>query len=962
MSVSNPIRITLDIPEFKDISFQVLSTEVDMRISAPFNVKVTVAQKVTPSTVVFFDDLRDGISKNLKATLNIDYQNNDTVFTVSGAISGVSTTNAAGGILDLAVIEIKPEWDQYYNDKVTGVYYYGQADKIVKTLYDTINATEYSKFTQTKHNFVTSDETLYPEHPIYTRYEESTLAFYDRILAEHGLWYLWIPVKANNPDSSDNTTKDNLELAVFDNWESFDKYVSKMDDLDQDLYDQSLTLAQTTAGLESVFEQSISTPQYSGHPTDVEAEHKSLYSFSLKHQEHVKQQAEAKTNNKPAPEEQDDLWASAVSKESAVVPKTVEFVHYNPEAPEVLIRSKYNSSYKKAFGLQQFKTSFNTLNQDQLDAHLKVKVKNIEYKQATSVVGHYGGKILLPGTKLTLKTERKFGFKADSYRVSQVHLLYRSELLTPAMNTLGNIAQSVSSDQIDKFHLAKNYVEDHAFIAVDAEAEYGTDIPKLEKINQISGVYPYRDMNNKYDTIEPNLAGSVKVKFPYDFETTFNDNPDNRYYCPKLSDYNSKNANHSAPYYSMTELLVAYIGGNINKPIIKGALSHRDTSSLDTSNHFERNYKHFDQGSSIAFTSDVGSDMGNSMLLKAEHSDFNEVSHISVNNVASTKVEGDNHLDQIVTTSANKTKVVKGESEESYGIDPTGNTDIPNQYKLVKPAREINELIDPIQGTLSNIVEQSAPAPLFNKPMPEQQDVDEENQRQEEEYLKKGVPSVKIQMDSPPLTATGYANGFNITATGTIQATATVTLKDTLVQESTMTINKKVSLQQEAKAKLGQAFMGLSIMGGAIGKNITDPELTVGCRMGEFELTVSNIVYVQTGTIRTFKADASLSNNSFNTSIDDASILGNASFNFNITGIQGSPPKIQTASPVVVPANSWYEMALVEAIRIFEPMPLKISRNINDINLTDEDKSAILQSLVATMLAVGFSVKFILGV
>ena len=151
-------------------------------------------------------------------------------------------------------------------------------------------------------------------------------------------------------------------------------------------------------------------------------------------------------------------------------------------------------------------------------------------------------------------------------------------------------------------------------------------------------------------------------------------------------------------------------------------------------------------------------------------------------------------------------------------------------------------------------------------------------------------------------------------------------------------------------------------MGGAIGKNITDPELTVGCRMGEFELTVSNIVYVQTGTIRTFKADASLSNNSFNTSIDDASILGNASFNFNITGIQGSPPKIQTASPVVVPANSWYEMALVEAIRIFEPMPLKISRNINDINLTDEDKSAILQSLVATMLAVGFSVKFILGV
>jgi hypothetical protein len=30
------------------------------------------------------------------------------------------------------------------------------------------------------------------------------------------------------------------------------------------------------------------------------------------------------------------------------------------------------------------------------------------------------------------------------------------------MNTLGNIAQTVSSDQIDKFHLAKNYVEDHA--------------------------------------------------------------------------------------------------------------------------------------------------------------------------------------------------------------------------------------------------------------------------------------------------------------------------------------------------------------------------------------------------------------------------------------------------------------------------------------------------------------------
>ena len=249
---------------------------------------------------------------------------------------------------------------------------------------------------------------------------------------------------------------------------------------------------------------------------------------------------------------------------------------------------------------------------------------------------------------------------------------------------------------------------------------------------------------------------------------------------------------------------------------------------------------------------------------------------------------------------------------------------------------------------------------------PTKNDITQHNQITSQSTLKtttgNGFPSVDITMTSPQLTATGYASGFKITVTGVIDSTVTVTLTNSTVEEgSTLTPVQEKKFEQEAKAQLGNAFLGLSIKGGSIGRDIENPKLIVGCKLGEFEVSLDNIEYTYTPAIQTFNAKTSLKQQNIKTIIDDTNLDGNINMNFLVTGIRKQSPQGQQNLPVTVSSQQWYKLAMVEIIKVFEPFPMKASRELNTIQDNPNDQNELLNALVATMVTIGFTVKTITG-
>ena len=506
----------------------------------------------------------------------------------------------------------------------------------------------------------------------------------EKKIPEHGLFYSWIPTMEKD---SNGKAVGQQNFLVSDNWASFDAFIKTTDEATQALYDQKLVYSLTTEGKSSVFNEYVQMCVNGDHPDNIESAHEYFMNCTRGRQV-------AKAEGKDF-----EISSRQIKREPTKFFKSLEIVHYNPETPEICLRSKHEFDFERARGICQMKATFNTLTQEQLDAQVKVHTKRHEYTLAGSILGHFGGTLLFPGSKLEISSDKKMFWIMNNTRVEQVKLSFRSPLLK---HTDKPMMTQLTSDAIKNAKASKslkNYVEAHTFIAKDASVEFGAAIPKSKQVNNITSVFPYqRKAYKDQDIIVPNKVGSVQLIFPYDFEYCMTQDPDDRFYCPKISDYNDETSNHSAPYYPETELMVSFINGNINKPIIRGALAHENTANLDTQNHPNRHYHQMDQGSKFGYTSDRTQKEGNSLFFKSDHANYAHSSFINLSNVTDPKTAGkERHLDHITATTANRTERTKGEHQESYGIDPTGKTDKPNQFKHVKPAREINQKVAPIQ-------------------------------------------------------------------------------------------------------------------------------------------------------------------------------------------------------------------------------------------------------------------------
>ncbi|AJI54251.1 hypothetical protein [Francisella philomiragia] len=579
---------------------------------------------------------------------------------------------------DIQILELKltDRYAKFRKLDHKGAFYYHNLNDIWLKFYDGFKDRLNRKISDNI-LFDSNNTNKYPTHPIYVQYNETHWNFLTRTLLEHGVNYNFV------------ASQDGFNFVMYNTNEDITKFIQsdKSNSIDE-LYSYNLKLDANIKNKDDTVLAYNIIPAKSGYVAN-----KDIKDFCNYHN---------KEKQRPTLRPKKFI-------------KNINFIHHNPYTPESFLISKATlDSPIKMNITQDFKSRFNTLTQSQLDECLNTQINVLSSLDAEQLICNISKVFLLAGAKLDISGNNK--------------LESREHIVT---SSLVKLSASTSTDKVIGATPKKNYNVITTLISQDIHIDYHQEAPEQPQISSLVGVFPYMaESSINHDVVDPDDIGNVRVKLPLDYEVCPNNEKDIRYYVPRVSDYGDTNSSHSVQLYRESELLLMFIDGNPNKPIIYGALSHGQTSDQSMTEHHNRHIKEWGQGSGFGYSSDAKGT--NDIFIKSQHNDG--IAWVAQSNHGS---KNELSLDQLFASTSNRSDTVTGEYQHFYGYD--GNTNFAaNQHKSIKPKTAVEDIKTVKQETIKAVAPTQASTFATYKLSKEelakkQQQVAEEEKKKEEE-------------------------------------------------------------------------------------------------------------------------------------------------------------------------------------------------------------------------------------
>ncbi|KFJ43992.1 hypothetical protein IBE48_05510 [Francisella philomiragia] len=578
---------------------------------------------------------------------------------------------------DIQILELKltDRYAKFRKLDHKGAFYYHNLNDIWLKFYDGFKDRLNRKISDNI-LFDSNNTNKYPTHPIYVQYNETHWNFLTRALLEHGVNYNFV------------AGQDGFNFVMYNTNEDITKFIQsdKSNSIDE-LYSYNLKLDANIKNKDDTVLAYNIIPAKSGYVANSD-----IKDFCNYHN---------KEKQRPTLRPKKFI-------------KNINFIHHNPYTPESFLISKATlDSPIKMNITQDFKSRFNTLTQSQLDECLDTQKNVLSSLDAEQLICNISKVFLLAGAKLDISGNNK--------------LESREHIVT---SSLVKLSASTSTDKVIGATPKKNYNVITTLISQDIHIDYHQEAPEQPQISSLVGVFPYlAESSTNHDVVDPDDIGNVRVKLPLDYEVCPNNEKDIRYYVPRVSDYGDTNSSHSVQLYRESELLLMFIDGNPNKPIIYGALSHGKTSDQSMKDHHNRHIKEWGQGSGFGYSSDVKGT--NDIFIKSQHNDG--IAWVAQSNHGS---KNELSLDQLFASTSNRSDTATGEYQHFYGYDDNTNF-AANHHKSIKPKTAVEDIKTVKQETIKAVAPtQASTFTAYNLSKAElakkQQEIAEEEKKKEE--------------------------------------------------------------------------------------------------------------------------------------------------------------------------------------------------------------------------------------
>ncbi|MEY8765657.1 MULTISPECIES: contractile injection system protein, VgrG/Pvc8 family [Francisella] len=541
---------------------------------------------------------------------------------------------------DIQILELKltDRYAKFRKLDYKGAFYYHNLNDIWLKFYDGFKDRLNRKISDNI-LFDSNNTDKYPTHPIYVQYNETHWNFLTRTLLEHGVNYNFV------------ASQDGFNFVMYNTNEDITKFIQsdKSNSIDE-LYSYNLKLDANIKNKDDTVLAYNIIPAKSGYVAN-----KDIKDFCNYHNKEKQR----------------------LTLRPKKFIKNINFIHHNPYTPESFLISKATLDSKFPI-TQDFKSRFNTLTQSQLDECLDTQKNVLSSLDAEQLICNISKVFLLAGAKLDISGNNK--------------LESREHIVT---SSLVKLSASTSTDKVIGATPKKNYNVITTLISQDIHIDYHQEAPEQPQISSLVGVFPYlAESSTNHDVVDPDDIGNVRVKLPLDYEVCPNNEKDIRYYVPRISDYGDTNSSHSVQLYRESELLLMFIDGNPNKPIIYGALSHGQTSDQSMKDHHNRHVKEWGQGSGFGYSSDAKGT--NDIFIKSQHNDG--IAWVAQSNHGS---KNELSLDQLFASTSNRSDSAIGEYQHFYGYDDNTNF-AANHHKSIKPKTAVEDMLKTKQETLQN--------------------------------------------------------------------------------------------------------------------------------------------------------------------------------------------------------------------------------------------------------------------
>ncbi|AIT08771.1 hypothetical protein LO80_01455 [Candidatus Francisella endociliophora] len=667
-----------------------------------------------------------------------------------------------------------------------GIFYGHNLNDIWLSFYDGFKNRLNRKISE--HLYFDNNQDKYPTHPIYVQYNETHWDFLTRSLLEHGVNYNFF------------ASKDGFDFVMYNTNDDISNFVQSDDtDLFEDLYHYNLKLDANIKAKDDVVLGYDIVPEKNGYILNTDIQ--DFYSAYI--------------NNHQQPDIHPKIFI-----------KKINYIHHNPYTPEEYLISSTNLESK--FGItKDVKSKFNTLTKSQLDEALANDVNVLNSLDAEQLTAHINDIFLLAGARLDISGDNK--------------LKSREHLVTAS---IVNIKASKSSDKVIGATPKKDYIVTTTLLSQDTHIDYHEYPAEQPKINSLVGVFPYlAEASTAHDVVDPDDIGNVRVKFPLDYEVCPNNDKDDRYYVPRVSDYGDKNSSHSVQLYRESELNIIFIDGNPNKPIIYGALSHGGTSKQSMQDHHNRHVKEWQQGSAMGYSSDANGT--NDIYIKSTHN--SGVAWVAQSNHGS---DNELNLDQLFASTSNRSDTATGEYQHFYGFDDDTNFSA-NHHKSIKPKTVVEDVLkNPKQENLHCAVPvENSVFKTYKLNKEEKQKVQQEA-KEEEAKLVKGHPTIKLNLFKkdvvivPSQVATYLVTG-KISLEGDISVTDTD--EKNIMKNVDFTADKKNNFKVSASQELANGLADIHVEGFDV--DSSTGSLSLKSSLGVYDLTIDKSETLPDGTI-----------------------------------------------------------------------------------------------------------------
>lgn len=680
---------------------------------------------------------------------------------------------------DIQILELKltDRYAKFRKLDHKGAFYYHNLNDIWLKFYDGFKDRLNRKISDNI-LFDSNNTNKYPTHPIYVQYNETHWNFLTRALLEHGVNYNFV------------AGQDGFNFVMYNTNEDITKFIQsdKSNSIDE-LYSYNLKLDANIKNKDDTVLAYNIIPAKSGYVAN-----KDIKDFCNYHN---------KEKQRP-------------TLHSKKFIKNINFIHHNPYTPESFLISKATLDSKFPI-TQDFKSRFNTLTQSQLDEHLNTELDVLNSLDAEQLICNISKVFLLAGAKLDISGNNK--------------LESREHIVT---SSLVKLSASTSTDKVIGATPKKNYNVITTLISQDIHIDYHQEAPEQPQISSLVGVFPYlAESSTNHDVVDPDDIGNVRVKLPLDYEVCPNNEKDIRYYVPRVSDYGDTNSSHSTQLYRESELLLMFIDGNPNKPIIYGALSHGQTSDQSMAEHHNRHVKEWGQGSGFGYSSDAKGT--NDIFIKSQHNDG--VAWVAQSNHAS---KNELSLDQLFASTSNRSDTATGEYQHFYGYDDNTNF-AANHHKSIKPKTIVEDMLKTKQETLQCV------APIETSIFKTYQLSDEQKAKikqdvsDEQAKLVEGHPTVKLNLFKKDVIINPSQVGTYL-VTGKISLEGDISVTDTdeknIMKDVEFTADKKNKFKASAKQELANGLADIHVEKFGLEANSS---ITFKCKLGVFNLQIDSV-------------------------------------------------------------------------------------------------------------------------